>query len=62
MIIEILKEAFCACLLVLIVAVGTIAITVVADEIAWQKRYANWEYNLNPDSGSGWIDSVVRPD
>ena len=27
----------------------------------WDQEYADWEYNLNPSEGSGWINSIVRP-
>lgn len=28
---------------------------------SWEYEYKNWEYNLNPSEGSGWIDSIVFP-
>lgn len=31
-------------------------------EAVWEEKCQNWSWNLNPQEGTGFIDSIVRPE
>ena len=61
MITEIIHEIVDWFCIVIIIAFGMLHCAVYNVEATWDEWYQNYEYNLNPSEGSGWIDSIVSP-
>ena len=30
-------------------------------EALWEERYANWTFNTGCDSGTGFVDAIIKP-
>lgn len=58
---DIMQEIRYCLILSMIIIIGTLSCIPANKEALWQERYQNWEYNLNPQEGSGWIDAAVKP-
>lgn len=61
MINEIMSETKYWFWLVVIIALGMCFCDWGNREATLETWYQNYEYNLNPSPGSGWINSIVRP-
>lgn len=62
MINEIKSECWYVFLVIIIITWGMFLCAAHNYYTAWESTYQNWHYNLNPSEGTGWIDSVVRPE
>ena len=58
---EIRSECWYAFLIIIIIACGMLLCDIGNREAVWEEWYQNYEYNLDPQEGTGWIDSIVRP-
>lgn len=47
-------------ILLTLIIVGSLLCVYTNNEIVWEDKYQNWEYNLNPSEGTGWIDAIVN--
>lgn len=61
MLIEIKKEIKHWLWLCVILAWGLMFCDIGNRQVLWGQEYQNWEYNLNPQEGTGWIVSIVKP-
>ena len=61
MINEIMSEAEYFFWIIVIIIFGMLHCAVYNEEATWNEWYQNYEYNLNPSEGNGWIDSIVSP-
>jgi len=57
---EIIEEILHVFIIFLILFYGIIAIDIYS-RLHEDPRCLNWEYNLNPDEGSGYFDAMVKP-
>lgn len=60
MLIEIKKEIIYIFWLCIILAWGLMVCDIGNRQALWDQEYQNWEYNLNPSEGTGWIDSIIK--
>lgn len=47
-------------ILSIIIISGIFLCTYINNEIVWEEKYQNWEYNFNPSEGAGWMDAIVN--
>lgn len=59
---EIRSECWYLFILIIIITCGMFLCNIANKEAVWEEWYLNYEYNLNPQEGTGFIDSIVRPE
>jgi hypothetical protein len=59
MIREIISEIKYCFWIVAILSWGLMLCDIGNRQALWEYECQNWEYNLTPSEGSGWIDSIV---
>lgn len=58
---EIKKEVIYIFWLYAILSWGLMFCDIGNRQALWEQEYQNWEYNLKPQEGAIWIDSIVKP-
>lgn len=61
MINEIKKEIIYVFWMCVILAWGCMICDISNRQALWEQKYASWTFNENPQEGTGWIDSIVKP-
>ncbi len=59
---EIKSECWYVFLVIIIIACGMLLCDIANREAVWEEKYSSWIFNETPSEGTGWIDSVVRPE
>ncbi len=59
---EIKPECWDVFILIIIIACGMFLCDIANREAVWDLKYQNWIFNDNPQEGTSWIDSIVRPE